>query len=79
MAIKSGGWLLFILIVAAVLFVGWREPLRYRFLSRAEIQEIEHPPPPPTPPPAPATPRPGAWMNDPAHKSPLAPGAGGIR
>ena len=71
MVVNTGGWLLYVAIVATILFVGWQEPLRYRFLSRAEIAEIEHPPPPATPPPAPITPPPGAWMNDPAHKSPL--------
>jgi hypothetical protein len=81
MAANIGGWLLYFAIVAALIFVGWNEPLRYRFLTRAEIRNIEHPPPPvtPPPPPRPATPPPGAWMNDPAHKSPLNLAPGGSR
>lgn len=59
MAARIGGWLLYFVILAALVFVGWHEPLRYRFLSRAEIHAIEHPA---TPPPA-VTPKPGGWMN----------------
>ena len=66
MAAKIGGWLLYFAIVAALIFVGWHEPLRYRFLSRATINEIEHPATPP-PAPKPVTPKPGAWMSDPTR------------
>ena len=62
MAARIAGWLLYFAIVAALVFVGWHEPLRYRFLSRAEIHAIEHPAPPP-PTPGPVTPKPGAWMD----------------
>lgn len=79
MGVSPAGWLVYLAVIVAIVFIGWREPLRYRFLSKAEISEIEHPAPPPTPPPAPATPPPGAWMNDPAHKSPLAPAPVGPR
>jgi hypothetical protein len=36
-------WLLYFAAVAGVLYLGWNEPLRYRFMSRAEIDETEHP------------------------------------
>ena len=60
MAAKIGGWVIYFAIVAGLIFVGWNEPLNYRFKSRAEIYAIEHPaaPPPPT------TPKPGAWMTE---------------
>ncbi len=79
MAAKIGGWLLYLAVVAGVIFIGWNEPLRYRFLSRATIDAIENPPPPATPPPDPAkaTPPPGAWMKDPARTNPLDTRAGG--
>lgn len=76
MRISTPGWLVYLAVVAAIIFVGWKQPLRYRFLTQAEIAEIERPAPPPTPPPAPATPPPGAWMNDPAQKNPLGPTRG---
>ena len=66
MAARIGGWLFYFAIVAALIFVGWHEPLSYRFKSRAEIYTIEHPATP-VPAPKPATPKPGAWMNDPAR------------
>ncbi|MCE9610288.1 MAG: hypothetical protein K8R23_08860 [Chthoniobacter sp.] len=63
---NAGGWVLYVVALAAVIFLGWREPLKYRFMSRAEIEKIEHPAPPPTPPPVtpPPTPVPGAWMKN---------------
>ena len=55
-------WLGVGVIVAAILFLGWRQPLRYRFMSAAEIYALEHP----------ATPRPGTpWMWDPARNTKL--------
>ncbi len=79
MAAKIGGWLLYLAVVGGLIFVGWNEPLRYRFLSRAAIDAIENPPPPPTPPPDPtkATPPPGAWMKDPTRTNPLETRSGG--
>ena len=31
-------------VIAAILIVGWRQPIRYRFMSRAEIEALERPP-----------------------------------
>ena len=69
MAARIGGWVLYFALVAGLIFIGWHEPLRYRFLSRADIYAIEHPAPPstPTPAPKPVTPKPGAWMNEPTR------------
>lgn len=69
MLTKIVGWLAYSAVVAGLIFIGWKEPLRYRFLSPGEIAKIEHPQPPATPPPEPppATPKPGAWMNDAAR------------
>lgn len=79
MAAKAGGWLLYCAFVVAIVFIGWNEPLRYRFLSRAEIDKIEHPTPPPPVVPAasavPQTPKPGAWMSDPSRNTKLDGGA----
>jgi len=61
-------WLVVGAIVAAILFFGWRQPLRYRFMSRQEIYALEHP----------ATPSPGTpWMWDPARNTKLDRGAYG--
>lgn len=52
--------LLFLIVVVALLAIGWRQPLRYRFMSAAEIEELENPPSAePTPEPTPAS---GEWM-----------------
>ena len=77
MAGRIGGWLVYFAVLAGLIFIGWNEPLHYRFLSRADIDKIEHPPPPPTPVPIPkpATPKPGAWMSDPARTTRLDGGA----
>ena len=69
-AARIGGWLAYLAVVAALVFVGWNEPLRYRFLSRAEIHAIEHPATPP-PAPKPVTPKPGAWMSEPTRTTKL--------
>lgn len=40
------------LIATGIVWLGWEEPLSYRFMSREEIAEREmvlHPPPPPPP------------------------------
>lgn len=47
-------WTMYGAIIAVILFVGWKQPLRYRFMSKADIDAIEHPA---TPTPPPATPR----------------------
>ena len=67
-------WTIYLAILGVVLFVGWKEPLRYRFMSRAQIDAIEHPatpaPPPSTPrqPKAPPTP---PSLVDPKWRNPL--------
>ena len=70
MAARIGGWLVYLAIVAGLIFVGWHEPLSYRFKSRAEIYAIEHPATP-TPAPKLATPKPGAWMTEANRTTPL--------
>ena len=60
MVAKIAGWLAYFTVVSALIFVGWHQPLRFRFLSQAAIYAIEHPA---TPPPA-VTPKPGAWMSE---------------
>jgi|KBSMisStandDraft_5_1062788.scaffolds.fasta_scaffold1797949_1 hypothetical protein len=73
-------WLAYFAILGLILFVGWKQPLSYRFMSKAQIYAIEHPaaPPPPkaTPPPqvvaaAAPTPTPVPWMWDPNRKTQL--------
>ena len=44
--------LILLLILAAIIFAGWNEPLRNRFLSRQEIEAFN---PEPAPPPGPVT------------------------
>lgn len=69
-------WLVYLLIVAAIVFIGWKQPLRYRFMSKAEIDLLENPaqvtPRSSTPiahaPPASPTPN---WMWDPNRRTPL--------
>jgi hypothetical protein len=51
--LRTGGLLL---IVGVVVLLGWNEPLKYRFMSRAEIHALENPGPSGPPP------RGGAWM-----------------
>ena len=46
----------YVLMVGAILMIGWDQPLRYRFMSREEIAAINAPPAP--------TPKPGTWMWD---------------
>ncbi|MGB8169987.1 MAG: hypothetical protein WCF18_20960 [Chthoniobacteraceae bacterium] len=38
--------LAFLGVCAAIIFIGWHEPLRYRFMSPAEIVELEGDPEP---------------------------------
>jgi len=45
----------YVLMVCAILMVGWDQPLRYRFMSREEIAALNAPDP---------TPKPGTWMWD---------------
>jgi len=55
------------LIVSGILALGWRQPLKYRFLSQAEIRELENPT---TPTPIPVA-SPTPWMWDKSQKSRL--------
>jgi len=76
-------WTIYLVIIGAALFIGWKQPLRYRLLSKLEIDAIEHPvtPPPPSPTPRPRAvweppPPPAAsptphWMWDPNRRNPL--------
>ena len=69
-------WTIYLAIVSVILFVGWKQPLRYRFMTKRQIDAIEHPA---TPTPPPATPRPVIggpaptpnWLWDPNRKNPL--------
>ncbi|MEO8352550.1 MAG: hypothetical protein ABI680_12510 [Chthoniobacteraceae bacterium] len=59
-------WVAYFAVVSGVIYLGWREPLRYRFMSRAEINKLEHPVVP-TPRPqrvVEAKPTPVHWMWD---------------
>lgn len=69
-------WMIYPLAVIAVLWVGWAQPLRYRFMSPQEILEAESAPAlrveaaaaaaaPPT------TPRGTPWMFDPKRGNQL--------
>jgi hypothetical protein len=54
-------WIIFLGILAFILFVGWKQPLRYRFMSQQENDVLEKP----VTTPIPATPKPqGEWMRD---------------
>ena len=63
-------WFVYALIVVAILVVGWRQPLRYRFMSPEEIFAIEHPAATPNP-EAIAAARATPWMFDPRRKTML--------
>ena len=49
----------YVLMVTAILMIGWDQPLRYRFMSREEIAAMNTPVP---------TPKPGTWMWDSAKR-----------
>lgn len=66
-------WTIYLAIIGVVLLIGWKQPIRYRFLSKAQIEAIEHPPTPepagsPTPRPREVVPN---WMWDPNRKTSL--------
>lgn len=56
-AAKISGWLLYFACVAGVIWVGWNEPFKYRFMSRTDISALETQVRAVS-----ATPKPGAWM-----------------
>lgn len=55
-------WSVFALLAGLIVFLGWRQPLRYRFMSAKEIAELHAPPPVPTPTP---------WIWDPNRSTKL--------
>ena len=55
-------------LLGLVVMVGWNEPIRYRFLTKAELAELEHPP---DPAPAALPVHDGAWMRDPNYRTAL--------
>jgi hypothetical protein len=58
-------WIIFLCILLIILFIGWRQPLRYRFMSQQEINALERPVTPVAVAPIPITPKPqGEWMRD---------------
>ncbi len=73
-------WVIYLAILGTILFIGWKQPLRYRFMSTAEIWAMEHPSEPlplppgstpfPTPKPTP-TPSTPSWLWDRTRKNPL--------
>jgi hypothetical protein len=56
-----------ILLGIVIVLLGWKEPLRYRFMSSQDIYELEHP----APPPIPSTPQPGDWMRESGRRTML--------
>jgi hypothetical protein len=57
-------WSVVALLAAGVIALGWRQPLRYRFMSAREIAALESPPPPPPTP----TPKPWMWDSNRSNK-----------
>jgi hypothetical protein len=55
------------ILIVGILALGWRQPLKYRFLSQAEIYELENPS---TPTPIPVA-SPTPWMWDKERKTGL--------
>lgn len=62
-------WLFYPILVIAVIWVGWKQPLRYRFMSPQEIGAVERgeipgePVATPVPEPPRATPTPKPYRN----------------
>jgi len=54
-------WALFGAITVAILVVGWKQPLSYRFMSKKEIESLSAP--------TPAPPPKGSWMWDSSKRS----------
>jgi hypothetical protein len=61
-------WVTYVVLVTAVLVIGWNQPLRYRFMTKQEVAEIYASTP---------APKPGSWMWDSDRKSTLDRGAYG--
>jgi hypothetical protein len=63
-------WITYVVLVTAVLVIGWNQPLRYRFMSKQEVAAMYASTPPPPP---------GAWMWEANRSSKLDRGAYGRR
>ena len=63
-------WILYAVMVAAILVVGWNQPLRYRFMSKEDIASLHASTP---------APQPGEWMWKGDRSSKLDRGAYGRR
>lgn len=66
-------WLGYPVVVIAVFWIGWKQPLRYRFMTRQEIMAAEGGVirPGATPVEVAATPKPTPWMWDRNRPDPL--------
>lgn len=66
-------WLVYPVIVVTVISVGWKQPLRYRFMSLQEIAALERGeiPGQPVATPAPPTPKPTPWIFEKNRGNPL--------
>lgn len=54
-------WVMYLLVVGAILAIGWRQPLSYRFMNKKEIAALNSTGEP--------TPAPGSWMWDPSKRA----------
>lgn len=63
-------WITYVVLVTAILAIGWNQPLRYRFMSREEIAMMDSVTP---------APKQGAWMWETKRSSKLDRGAYGGR
>jgi hypothetical protein len=61
-------WSIVLFIATAIVALGWRQPLSYRFMSSQEVYALEHPE---TPVPVPAMETPQPWMWDPKRSTRL--------
>jgi hypothetical protein len=63
-------WSVFLVLCAVIIALGWKQPLRYRFMSSQQIYELEHPNAATPVPDRVETPKP-SWMRDPARRTKL--------
>ena len=71
MLARIGGWVAYFAVVAGLIYIGWNQPLRYRFLSQAEIIQIEHPAAASRPPNRTPQPQVGDWIAKPKRDTKL--------